>query len=225
MVGAVTATAGHSPESNDTAAQDVGAAGAAVPSGEQRCAVIYEFGGRPYRCALDDGHEGDHAWQPLDEEEDEAADEDEPADEPKDGHPVLDQLRVLLGDAMQAELVQPDEVRDFLAEFVQAFEVFNESSRHQTCDECAGYGGLFTGSLQPQARLVTCWKCQGAGYIARNYDQLPVDRQEGDPNGSLPPAIGAVDALKIPPERGGTPPAPGMTWDPQEGAWGFWQAA
>ena len=205
--------------------EGLGGQTAAASDGGERCPVLYELDGRPYRCALNEGHEDVHRWQPLDEDEAEDTDDTDEADEPADGHPILDQLRVLLGDAMQAELVQPDEVRDFLAEFVQAFEVFNESSRHQTCDECAGYGGLFTGSLQPECRLVTCWKCQGAGYIARNYGDLSEQQREGDPNGSVPPAIGAVDALKIPPERGGTPPAPGMTWDPQQGAWGFWQAA
>ena len=189
--------------------------------GDSRCEAETTVGDVLYRCALEEGHAGQHAFQ--------AAAAAEPGDR-GDGAPdgdapevdALTDVRELVGSKLTDGTATVEQVRDLLGEFVQTFEVYNTSSRTKTCDECGGYGGLFTGALTGDGRLATCWKCQGAGYIAAGYGGGQQEDRPPGPDPITPPAAQGFDATRVPPEQGGQPPAPGMTWDPQQGLWGFW---
>jgi hypothetical protein len=41
------------------------------------------------------------------------------------------------------------------------------ASDKETCDECAGFGGVLSGSKVPDQRVVRCERCKGAGYLVR----------------------------------------------------------
>lgn len=185
------------------------------PDPEGRCEAETTAGGTPYRCALQANHDGDHFFQPEEDETPEASDSEKGMARASKSLELeaarhTKRLQEIMGDDFHAltrcELcfplapgyrwdASPNEqtvaaVR--VAIGMPDLSNFRPSATEHTCDDCAGLGKVRTGSSVPRHEVADCDACKGKGYMGTR-ERLNTPPPDAPPavNGDAPPA--AVD--------------------------------
>lgn len=163
--------------------------GELVTRAEGRCEAETTVGGTLYRCALEVLHEGDHAFQPVEQEEAPAEDSEkrmrqatEKLDRESERH--WNRIKEIMGADANAlvpcELcfvktpgfrwdAAPNEetsARVRVAIGLPDVSNYAPSATERTCDDCRGLGKVRTGSSVPGQETGKCDACNGKGYVA-----------------------------------------------------------
>ena len=182
------------------------------PHDGTRCEAVTTVGGTAYQCALDENHDGEHSFQPIEDE-----DAPEPSDEAREQNERIKKLAKradsysksvveLLGEdldgliacelcsdhgfpGLRYPLAIPAEVVAKLRTLVglPALDNFKQGTHTETCSVCDGQGKVLTGSRIEKYATMTCQRCEGYGYL---IDGVPV-KQRVD---QIPPAPESLDA-------------------------------
>lgn len=162
--------------------------GELVERPEGRCEAETTVGGTLYRCALEVLHEGDHAFQPVDQEEAPAEDSEkrmrqagEKLDRESERH--WNRIKEIMGDDANAlvpcELcfvktpgfrwdAAPNEetaARVRVAIGLPDVSNYAPSATERMCDDCRGLGKVRTGSQVQSRETIKCDACNGKGYV------------------------------------------------------------
>lgn len=179
---------------------------------EGRCEAVTTAGGNAFQCALDAGHEGPHAFQPVELADPEGVPvEPEPAnreqlveaqarklDRATDAYSkkVVEVLGADLSGFETCPLCEPYYPGLRLpvpldAELASTLRVmlgmparanFVQDRYSKTCDDCMGLGKVLTGSSVEQYATVTCLGCKGRGWVPVG-DERRVTHVADEPEG------------------------------------------
>lgn len=162
---------------------------------DTRCDAETEIQGLPVRCSLEDGHEGAHAWQPIETddtpdggkvprnvaEEARIAEMDKRMRRRADAYSkgVVEILGDDLGGFLPCELCSPfypgvrlpvpltAEQTATLRDLIglPSLETMQQDPYARACDACGGKGKTLTGSAVPSYSSIECLKCHGKGWV------------------------------------------------------------
>jgi hypothetical protein len=154
-----------------------------------RCEAETTVGGTLYRCALEEGHEDDHSFQPLQE----AAPAQDDSEKlmlksmkslEREAERHANRIREIVGpdanDLLMCPLCPPnfggwrfdvapseDATRATrIAIGLPDMSNYAMSATERPCDDCRGLGKVRTGSVVPGRETTTCDACGGKGYVA-----------------------------------------------------------
>lgn len=161
----------------------------------ERCDQETEIQGMPVRCSLNEGHDGEHAWQPIEDDDaggtprvpknvaEEAliAEAEKKLRRRADSYSkgVVEILGDDLGGWIACELCGPffpgirlpvpltAEQTATLRDLIglPSLETMAQDPYSKTCDACTGKGKTLTGSSVPQYSSIECLKCHGKGWL------------------------------------------------------------
>lgn len=196
--------------------------------GEGRCEAETTVGGNLYRCALEQGHHGEHSFQPVQLAD---AEEEEPAEQRPDAQREQREQAKKLDRATDSyskkvvEILGPDLsgfetcplcepfypglrlpvplVAEQLAQLrvligLPARENFTQDRFSTTCQDCGGLGKVLTGSHVEQYATVTCLACKGKGWVPVG-DERRVTHTVAEPEGHVEPEAEAEETPDVDP--------------------------
>lgn len=161
-----------------------------APHDGTRCEEITIVAGTHLQCSLDEGHEGDHSYQPVERET-----YIEPTDDSREQTERIKKLREradrysksvvdLLGDdldgliacelcsehgfpGLRFPLEIPAETKGKLRVLIglPSLDNFRQANNTETCPVCQGLGKVLTGSQIERYATITCQRCEGYGYM------------------------------------------------------------
>lgn len=160
---------------------------------EARCEAETTAGGNTYRCALQEGHEGEHSFQMIDAGDEVAEPEPEAAPAYDDDEVsrklarkvknytsgLVEILGADLGgfapcalcDGFPPGLVPPVQLdeekkaRVRVAIGLPALANYKQDRRFNACSTCEGLGRILTGSSVQGQEVATCEDCSGRGFM------------------------------------------------------------
>ncbi len=185
-----------------------------TPEPEGRCEAQTTAGGNPYQCSLQAGHDGEHAFQQLEDveapPEPEAIDMDKARDKLRnEALRHYKRLGEIMGDDAEGlvpcALCSPDlagfrfdaSPPENVVEAVRAviglpdLSNYPESTTEKQCPTCKGTTKVRTGSLDSRFETLPCDDCEGKGFVearARKHADAQVF-QLPTANGEPPPPI------------------------------------
>lgn len=185
------------PENGDEAE----AASATVSDG--RCTAEVTMSGTDYRCALEDGHEDEHAFAPVDDTDTEPVSElaENEAEMLAANKKVAqsaktywESVRRNYGDDLGGfhecplcvgyppGLYFPSELPPEKAAALRtilgmpSIENYKRDNAYATCSTCDGLGTVLTGSKVPKEMTARCFDCAGKGFIAHDPERKAPER-------------------------------------------------
>jgi len=182
---------------------------AAEDNTDSRCEAETTAGGSVYRCSLNEGHDGDHSFQVVEDEPDSAAAEAQAsADEEQRkameravrnyGRAIVGVLGADLGPFAICPCCHPSTPGLFIAHEHSDAEIasmrqilglpdltnYTGDRYARTCPDCSGFGVTLTGSRVPKHATIQCLTCKGRGYTSAAEEHNTPG--QADPEGAQP---------------------------------------